>query len=216
MTITIHPRVLELLASKICHDLVSPVGAVSNGIELMRELGPEMSGDAVDLIESSILQASVRLKMFRLVYGAAGSEKMVSLTDIKETFENWAKGGRNTVSWVGEIDLDDVPKGFAKTLLNILMLAIECNPGDGEIITEFSTNSAKIIVNGKKPALYDGMDKCLKLDFPIEDLDPRLVHAYVAAVFADYFGLNIAWENISESQLNFTLSCKNMADSKDI
>lgn len=206
MSVTLHPRVMELLVSRVCHDLVSPVGAVSNGIELMRELGPEMAGDAVDLIESSISQASVRLKMFRLVYGVAGSEKMVSLTDIKECFENWMGGGRTSVEWQGEIDLGDIPKGFAKTLLNLLMLAGECNPGDGSITTEFSNDSAKVIIIGKKPALHDGMDRCLQLNFPVEDLDPRLVHAYVTAIFAKHFGFEINWQNISENQMEFTLN----------
>ena len=97
----LHPRVLELMASRICHDLVSPVGAVNNGIELMREMNADMADDALDLIESSIGQASARLKLFRLAYGAAGSEKLVGFQDIKTTFEGWVSASRTSVNWNG-------------------------------------------------------------------------------------------------------------------
>ncbi len=44
MSVTLHPRIVELIASRICHDLVSPVGAISNGVELMQELGVDTGG----------------------------------------------------------------------------------------------------------------------------------------------------------------------------
>ena len=108
----LHPRVLELLASRICHDLVSPVGAVNNGIELMREMDADMADDALDLIESSIGQAAARLKLFRLAYGAAGSEALAGFQDVKATFEGWVSASRTSVNWNGRTDFSDMPKGY--------------------------------------------------------------------------------------------------------
>ncbi len=204
--VTLHPKVMELLCSKICHDLVSPVGAVNNGIELMRELGTEMAGDAIDLIESSVGQASARLKIFRLVYGAAGSEQTIAFADIKEVFEDWIRNSRSQVSWEGVPNLDEAPKGFGKVLLNLLILASECNPGDGSITISFENNSAIIKVEGKKPSLYEGMTECLDTTIPVDDLNPRLIHAYITGVFIKYFNLTVTHSKISDTEITFTLS----------
>lgn len=205
MTIALHPRVLELLASRMCHDLVSPVGAVNNGIELMREMGADVADDALDLIESSVGQASARLKLFRLAYGAAGSEKQVSFKDLQAAFEGWISAGRNNVVWEAHVDLSDAPKGVGKVLLNLLVLADECNPGDGTITVMPENDGASFFlkIEGKRPHLHEGMSECLEMDFPVENLDPRLVHAYATGAFLKYFNLSLTHENVSDTEMHF-------------
>ncbi|TVQ84688.1 MAG: hypothetical protein EA357_02550 [Micavibrio sp.] len=204
-TVLLHPRVMELLASRMCHDLVSPVGAVNNGIELMRDLGPDMAADALDLIESSIGQAAVRLKLFRLAYGVAGSEKQVGFEDIKTAFADWAAHGRTTVNWGGGIDFAETPKGFGKVLLNLLVLAEECNPGESNLDIDPGEDNASAVIHlrGKRPGLHKGMAECLTGDYPVEELDPRLVHAYVTGVILKYFGFTLTHRQISETELYF-------------
>lgn len=203
----LHPRVLELLASRICHDLVSPVGAVNNGIELMREMDADMADDALDLIESSIGQAAARLKLFRLAYGAAGSETLVGFQDIKATFEGWVGASRTTVNWNGRTDFSDMPKGFAKALLNVLVLAEECNPGESrlDVYIDEDESAASVHAFGKRPALHTGMDECLKMDFAVDSIDARLVHAYVTGAFLKHFGLTLSLRQISETELSFRI-----------
>jgi len=203
----LHPRVLELLASRICHDLVSPVGAVNNGIELMREMNADMADDALDLIESSIGQAAARLKLFRLAYGAAGSETLAGFQDIKTTFEGWVSASRTNVNWNGRTDFSDMPKGFAKVLLNVLVLAEECNPGESrlDVYIDEDEIAASVHAFGKRPALHAGMDECLKMDFAVGSVDARLVHAYVTGVFLKHFGLTLTHRPISETELSFRI-----------
>lgn len=203
----LHPRVLELMASRICHDLVSPVGAVNNGIELMREMNADMADDALDLIESSIGQASARLKLFRLAYGAAGSEKLVGFQDIKTTFEGWVSASRTSINWNGRTDFSDMPKGFGKVLLNVLVLAEECNPGDSRLDVYIDENeiAASVHALGKRPALHAGMEDCLKMDFPVDSIDARLLHAYVTGAFLKHFGLSLTHRAISETELSFRI-----------
>ncbi|MSP89576.1 MAG: hypothetical protein EXQ92_12320 [Alphaproteobacteria bacterium] len=76
-------RVLELLMSRVCHDLISPVGAVVNGVELIEDGGADMTDDAMALIAKSARQASRRLQFFRMAYGAAGSGGDRSLADAR-------------------------------------------------------------------------------------------------------------------------------------
>ena len=65
------PDLAALLCSRVCHDVISPVGAINNGLELLDEGGTD--DDALDLIRTSALNASVRLKFARLAFGASGS-----------------------------------------------------------------------------------------------------------------------------------------------
>ena len=74
MGIKVELRILELLASRICHDLISPIGAVGNGLELLEDAGPDMSGDALKLSANCVRKASALLEFFRMAYGTAGSD----------------------------------------------------------------------------------------------------------------------------------------------
>jgi len=206
--ITLHPRILELLSSRICHDLVSPVGAINNGIELMTELGDDAGGDAVDLISSSVEQAAIRLKCFRLAYGAAGSQGGVGFKDVHEIFNQWVSGCRSELVW----DLNtcmgvESPDGFMKVLLNLLMFAEECNPGNGEIIVEPAADfqGMKITVTGR-PAFRDGAQDALEGTVDEENLDARSVHAYITGVFAKMFSVSIQHSQASPEKLQFSVT----------
>ncbi|MBM3540521.1 MAG: hypothetical protein FJX51_00610 [Alphaproteobacteria bacterium] len=72
MTLALDLRAVELLCSRLCHDLVSPVGAISNGVELLTEMGPDE--EALALVGQSAQAAATRLKFYRVAYGAAGAD----------------------------------------------------------------------------------------------------------------------------------------------
>ena len=197
MEILLHPRVMELVASRICHDLVSPVGAISNGVELMQELGEDAGDEAMKLIADSALQASIRLKVFRLSYGAAGTDKNVGFKDIRDVFSDLLRSGRVQAEFEPDLGVkySMPPRGFFKCLLNLLILAEECNHGEGKIaITSLPGNKGiKILVTGKNPGFRDGTEAALRGETDAENLDPRSVHAYVTGKFAAYFDLKITW-----------------------
>src|SRR5690606_38058321 len=78
--------VIELLASRICHDLVSPVGAINNGVEFMEDGGPDSMDEALGLISHSASQASAKLMAFRIAYGAGGRDANIKPEDIQKAF----------------------------------------------------------------------------------------------------------------------------------
>ena len=78
---TIELRVAELLASRLCHDLISPVGAVNSGIELMTEFGDGVDSESMQLVSTSAKLASEKLQFFRIAYGNAGSGANIPLGD---------------------------------------------------------------------------------------------------------------------------------------
>lgn len=206
--VRLHPRVLELVASRICHDLVSPVGAIANGLELMEELGEAGEADSLKLISNSTVEASIRLKCFRLCYGAAGSDRNVGLDEIKEIFQDWLKAGRIKLDWQ-PLKLENMPKGYAKTLLNLLILVEECAHGDGAMRVSASADGRGIEVNltGKNPAFRDKAENALADKVAIDDLDPRLVHSYITGRLAKHFDLSLNYKSGQEPpSMAFVLS----------
>lgn len=211
MDILLSPRVMELIASRICHDLVSPVGAISNGVELMEELGEDAGEEAVKLIADSAHQASIRLKAFRLSYGAAGTDKNIGFKDIREAFTDLLKAGRIQTEFEPDLGVkfSMPPRGFFKVLLNLLVLAEECNHGEGKITVSAleGNQGVKVLVTGKNPGFRDGTDAALKGETKPDDLDPRSVHAYVTGKFAALFGFKLDWALQPDfGRVEFTLS----------
>lgn len=197
--VMLHPRVLELMASRICHDLVSPVGAVNNGVELMEELGPSAGDEAISLIANSAQQASIRLKAFRLSYGAAGTDMNIGFKEIREVFtELVPQGGRIKHEFNGDIGLafSMPPKGFFKVLLNLLILAEECLHGEGLISVSARPDKSgvEIILTGKNPCFRGEAEAALKDKVAADDLDARSIHAYLTGRFAAHFGLPLDWQ----------------------
>ncbi|UWR17093.1 histidine phosphotransferase family protein [Sulfitobacter sp. M368] len=91
------PNLVALVGSRICHDLISPIGAINNGLELMSlsgaGAGPEMS-----LIGESVGNASARIRFFRIAFGAAG-DQMIGQTEVCAILRDLYEGGRLTVHW---------------------------------------------------------------------------------------------------------------------
>ena len=203
MPITLHPRILELIASRICHDMVSPVGAVSNGVELVQELGADAGEEAMQLIANSAAQASVRLKVFRLSYGAAGTDKNIGFRDIRDVFTELLSAGHIKVNFAPGMDVafSMPPRGFFKTLLNLLIFAEECTHGEGalSITAEEGNKGMTVTVTGKNPGFREGAEAALKGETGPEDLDPRSVHAYITGKFATWFGLGLTWDAVPAS-----------------
>ena len=112
-----------LLCSRLCHDLISPVGAIVNGIEVMEEdKDEETKAFALDLIKKSAYQASAKLQFCRLAFGAAGSAgAQIDLGDAEKAARGLLEDGKTTLVW-------DLPrlllaKNRVKLLLNMLLIA---------------------------------------------------------------------------------------------
>ena len=92
-----------LIGSRICHDLINPLGAISNGIELL-ELAGVAQGPEMGLVSESVLNATAKLKMLRLAFGATSPDQTVSPQEVAATLEAVARGGRLNYAW--NVDAD--------------------------------------------------------------------------------------------------------------
>lgn len=133
-------NLLENLVSRICHDLISPVGAIQNGLEFLEDMGPDGLDDARDLLGHSASQAAARLKAFRLAFGAGGRDPNLGFSDVWKAFgEYLGDSSRLSQDW-SPMDLsavlDPVPPGLPKALMAALMIAAECLPKGGVVRVE--------------------------------------------------------------------------------
>jgi len=117
-----------LMCSRICHDLISPVGALGTALEVLGdESNTDMHADALELVKMSAGQASSKLQYLRMAFGAAGSTKsLVGIEELKSLVSDMYGGGKIEISWDG--DLTDLEKSRARLLLNLVMLAVQAIP----------------------------------------------------------------------------------------
>lgn len=132
--VTLDPLDLAaLLCSRVCHDVISPVGAIVNGLEVLEEDNdPSMHEFALDLIRKSATQASARLQFARLAFGAAGSAgASIDLGDAETVAKGMFSDDKITLTWTAPRLL--MPKNRVKLLLNLVMLATSAIPRGGTI-----------------------------------------------------------------------------------
>ncbi len=94
------PDLAALIGSRICHDLISPIGAINNGLELLGMSG-DASGPELSLITESVENASARIRFFRLAFGAA-SEQPVAVQDVRSVLRDMTRGSKLRVAWQNE------------------------------------------------------------------------------------------------------------------
>jgi len=215
MSISVDLRVLELVCSRICHDLVSPVGAINNGVELIREIAEEeespssgIEGEALALIAHSAEQGSRRLRVLRLAYGAAGAD--ASWEELHGAIGQFFAGSRITVTWPAEID-DQLPghaRGFGKVLINAILLAADALGQNGRISVEARPGGAAVVAVGTAPTLDAERSAALAGRTAAADLDPRSIHAYVTARFAAHYGIGFVPSSVGAERLDFVLTAR--------
>jgi histidine phosphotransferase ChpT len=122
-----------LLCSRVCHDVISPVGAIVNGLEVLEDDSDASMRDfALDLIQKSAKQASARLQFARLAFGAAGSAgASIDLGDAEQVARGLFLDDKISFSWSSPRLL--FPKNRVKLLLNLIMTATSAIPRGGSI-----------------------------------------------------------------------------------
>ena len=116
----------SLLCSRLCHDLLSPVGAMNNGIELLAdEQDPDMRERVIELLADSARASADRLKFFRLAFGAGGGfGETLDANEVKVAVQGLVRGNaRIELGWM--VETPAIPKTAAKILLNLVMVAFD-------------------------------------------------------------------------------------------
>lgn len=126
-----------LLSSRICHDVINPVSAISNGLEMLDEEPDQaMREAAMDLIRKSAAQATAKLQFARLAFGAGGSAGAeIDLRDAEKVARDFVgASGKHQVAWQGPAAT--LPKNKVKLLLNLVALGAAALPRGGTVAVE--------------------------------------------------------------------------------
>ena len=185
-----------LLCSRVCHDVISPVGAIANGLELLDEGTDDDTAEiAMDLIRSSAKNASARLQFARIAFGAAGSAGAHIDTGDAETvarafFDNEKK---TDLEWHGERAL--VAKNKVKFLLNLILIGLAAIPRGGivkaEIVDPNGDVSFRVTSQGKNARVPPAFLALLNGDFE-EDVDAHAIQPIYTLKLAETAALQIS------------------------
>lgn len=177
-----------LLCSKVCHDVISPVGAIINGLEVLEEeKDAEMRKFANDLIRKSAHTASAKLQFCRLAFGAAGSAgASIDTGDAEQVARNLLADDRLKFEWIGTRQL--MPKNKVKLILNLCLIASACIPRGGllrVVITgENDTVDVALEASGPNMRLANGVPALLAGEPETGNIDAHGIQAYYTGLVA--------------------------------
>jgi len=195
----------SLLCSRLCHDLMSPVGALNNGVELLAdEQDPDMRERCIDLLAESARTSANKLKFFRLAFGAAGGfGDAIDTGEARSALEGlFGSDGRHELGWmVGDAKLS---KGATKLLLNLALIGgdalvrggrldvgAETGPGGLEIVIR-AEGPRVVLDQGVRDMLVNGGD---------DAVEPRSAGAWLAHSLAAEAGGSVQLMQPSEDVL---------------
>ncbi len=200
MGIQVDMRVAELLCSRLCHDLIGPVGSVNQGIELLGEGAGPMMAEATEMVGQSAQQAGARLEFFRVAFGlSGGGSGQMSMADGRNLASGFIKHDV-TLNWPANPELPwadtekRVPKDVIKVILNLVMLGLDCLPRNGSLSVSQAVLpeglGVALVVEGPKAHIKDEIQSAISATANCDSLNARTVQPYFMARLAEDLGLD--------------------------
>ena len=205
---TVLPDLASLLCSRLCHDMLSPVGALSNGLELLaEEKDPDMRQKCFELLEQSARISADKLRFFRLAFGAAGGfGEMVPIAEPRALIDALVgNNGRIQANWA--LGGDRLPKPAVKTLLNLSLIGIEALVRGGtldiaaELLDNGERHSSEIVIraSGARVVFDPTIGLALEGALPPEELSSRTAPAAMLRQLIDSLGGTLQYQAAPEA-----------------
>jgi histidine phosphotransferase ChpT len=183
-----------LLCSRVCHDLISPVGAIVNGLEVLaEEKDEETKTFALDLIKKSAGTASAKLQFCRIAFGAAGSAgAQIDLGDAQTISRGFLEDEKTKIAW--NLPRELLAKNRVKLLLNMLLIAGQAIPRGGQITVDpIGTGDAmsfRVTATGANAKIPAAIPPLLTAE-SIEGLDAHRIQPFYTGLLARASGLSV-------------------------
>jgi histidine phosphotransferase ChpT len=182
-----------LLCSRVCHDLISPVGAIVNGLEVLEEdKDEETKTFALDLIKKSAHQASAKLQFCRLAFGAAGSAgAQIDLGDAEKVTRGLIGDDKTKIVW--NLARELAAKNRVKLLLNMLLIAAGAIPRGGTLTVDPAEggNGFRITATGLNARLTEATAELL-VGSPARPVDAHAIQPVYTGILARDCGLAVS------------------------
>ena len=196
-----------LLCSRVCHDVISPVGAIVNGLEVLADEKDESMRDfAHDLIRKSAATASARLQFARLAFGAAGSAgASIDLGDAEQVARGIFQDERTRLDWKAPRVL--LPKNQVKLVLNMLVIAQSTIPRGGVVTLALSGEgyalTIRVLAQGPTARIPQTLPHLLRGESESGSIDSHSIQPYYTSLIAqaEGFGVSVSIEGESVTLL---------------
>lgn len=166
------PDLTALLGSRICHDLISPIGAISNGVELLMMAG-STNGPEIALISESVANASARIRFFRIAFGGSSADQRIGRPEVQSILADLTRGGRLSIDWQSPADL---PRREVKLVFLLIQCLESAMAFGGKIVV--ARDGARWTLTGRatKTRIDPTLWKVLVSPEPPADISAAQVH----------------------------------------
>jgi histidine phosphotransferase ChpT len=192
-------RLCELLAARLCHDLVGPVGAVANGVELIGEDGSGADAEVVRLISGSAKVASNRLQAFRVAFGSGNTLPSAGWSNtVRDLALGLVEENKASLDWQSIApDLEaKVDRRLAKVMLNLVLIALDSMIRGGTVRLEAEAAKGAFVLTvrgqGGQGKIADEVRAGLEGVFDLAKATPKAAPAYLVASLARELGAAVA------------------------
>lgn len=185
-----------MMCSRVCHDVIGPVGAINNGIEVLEdEQSVDMRDFALDLIKKSARQAAAKLQFARLAFGAGSATGgTMSLAEVEDVARGFIESDKMSLVWSAPAAILD--KNQVKLLANLLIIASTTIPRGGTISVAADPDEPRfeISCNGINGRVPNGVEAIIGGELPADGIDAHWIQPYHTYLLAKETGMGIAIE----------------------
>ena len=203
-------RVMELLSSKICHDLISPVNAINNGLELLDPAEIDLFQTSLKLVQTSAQQAVEQLSFFRLMLGTGGDSDYFADDQIYAALQSHL-GNRRISLEISKARPEygiELPRHSAKAVMFGVLVMADCLPRGGMIQLSsanwITLEGTRIMAQGDPCTIRQDVKSGLNVQIDQADLTVRNVIAYMAAMFFDHLDKTLKLKQIAETEIELS------------
>lgn len=188
-----------LISSRICHDLISPIGAINNGLELLA-MTNSVGGEEIALISASAASASDSLRFMRIAFGSASTTEMMGAGEVASIATAHISTPRLSVEWTA--DQRELNRAAAKLVLLMAMTTAAAAPLGGVMNIQDAPSGGfpyEINITGQKIAFAAPAAQALKGVADLEQLEPRFASFALLALVAKAAGYSVDWHMTGEA-----------------
>lgn len=191
-------RALELACSKLCHDVISPIGAVNNGLELLEEEDDAaLKAEAAALAQRSAKRASILLQVYRSAFGNAGNQASFGPREALALAQELLSGGKVQLMVPSLPESSQFPAGYGKLLINLIVVAADALPRGGTVELNVTSpqqgrGGIEAQCGGQQIAWSQEFARAVARELTADELSAHNILPYMCATFAQRLGLRLS------------------------
>ncbi len=177
-----------LVGSRLCHDLISPIAAIQNGLELIGMEAGKAPAPEMQLIQDSCDNATARIRLFRVAFGAASDDQVTGAREMRDMLDAVTRGGRISARWLPG---DTVPRAEAQLASLAYLCCESALSGGGEVIFDRVDGIWQITATGPRMRIEPEVWACLGGPAVVSELSPSRVQFALLSLLAREGGVGL-------------------------